>query len=104
MVDGRFDVFRILGPVVALGGRADREALGPGQIDKPTDVGRMGVESLGEVWGRDGSIQYEQRYEYSYYGDAPYTAADGTKFDYTDKGYGFYYAGEPAQGYHRDPR
>lgn len=57
-----------------------------------------------EVWGRDGSIQYEQRYEYSYYGDAPYTAADGTKFDYTDKGYGFYYAGEPAQGYHRNPR
>lgn len=56
-----------------------------------------------EVWGRDGSIQYEQRYDYSY-GDGPYTTAKGTKFNYTDKGYGFYYAGEPAQGYHRNPR
>ena len=56
-----------------------------------------------EVWSHDGYIQYEQRYDYSY-GDGPYTTAKGTKFNYTDKGYGFYYAGEPAQGYHRNPR
>lgn len=46
---------------------------------------------------------YDVRFEYTY-GDGPYTTEKGTKFNYTDNGYGFYYAGEPAQGYHRDPR
>ena len=47
---------------------------------------------------------YDIRFEYSYPNDGKYTTAKGTKFNYTDKGYGFYYAGEPDQGYHRDPR
>lgn len=47
---------------------------------------------------------YDVRFEYSYPNDGKYTTEKGTKFNYTDNGYGFYYAGEPAQGYHRDPR
>ena len=47
---------------------------------------------------------YDKRYNYIYTNDGKYTTAKGTKFDYTDNGYGFYYAGEPAQGYHKDPR
>ena len=54
-----------------------------------------------EVWGHSGNIQYEQRFTYSY-GSGPYTTQLGEKFNYTDKGYGFYYADEPDRGYHRD--
>ena len=54
-----------------------------------------------EVWGQNGNIHYEQRYTYSY-GSGPYTTALGENFNYTDKGYGFYYEGEPNRGYHRD--
>lgn len=46
---------------------------------------------------------YDIRYDYSY-GSGPYTTAKGTKFNYTDKGYGFYYSDEPQRGYHKDPR
>lgn len=56
-----------------------------------------------QLWESGGWLAYDQRYEYTY-GDGPYTTEKGTKFNYTDNGYGFYYAGEPAQGYHRDPR
>lgn len=56
-----------------------------------------------QLWESGGWLDYDQRYEYTY-GDGPYTTEKGTKFNYTDNGYGFYYAGEPAQGYHRDPR
>lgn len=54
-----------------------------------------------EVWSRNGYIKYEQRYEYSYSSSGAYTAPDGTRFNYTDKGYGFYYSDEPNRGYHK---
>ena len=54
-----------------------------------------------EVWGQNGTIHYEQRYTYTY-GSGPYTTALGEKFNYTDKGYGFYFEGEPNRGYHRN--
>ena len=53
-----------------------------------------------EIWNRNGYIEYEERYTYSY-GSGPYTTGKGTKFNYTDKGYGFYFAEEPMCGYHR---
>jgi hypothetical protein len=43
--------------------------------------------------------RYDVRYTYTY-GSGDYTRQDGTKFSYTDKGYGFYYSDEPARGYH----
>ena len=50
------------------------------------------------------TVKYEERYKYTY-GDGPYTIEEtGTKFNYTDKGYGFWYKGEPNRGYHKDPR
>ena len=54
-----------------------------------------------EVWARGGYIEYEQRYEYTYSTTGAYTAPDGHRFNYTDKGYGFYFDYEPASGYHR---
>ena len=42
------------------------------------------------------------RYDYTY-GEGPYETEKGVKFNYTDKGYGFYFQAEPMQGYHRDP-
>jgi hypothetical protein len=54
-----------------------------------------------EVWSRSGSLQYEQRYDYRYHSGGAYTNAEGKKFDYTDKGYGFYFSREPNCGYHR---
>ena len=50
------------------------------------------------------TVKYEERYKYTY-GDGPYTIEEtGTKFNYTDKGYGFWYKGEPNRGYHKEPR
>ena len=50
------------------------------------------------------TVEYEERYKYTY-GDGPYTIEEtGTKFNYTDKGYGFWYKGEPNHGYHKEPR
>jgi hypothetical protein len=54
-----------------------------------------------EVWGRKGNLQYEKRYDYRYHSGGANTNAEGEKFDYTDKGYGFYYSREPNCGYHR---
>ena len=50
------------------------------------------------------TVKYEERYKYTY-GDGPYTIEEtGTKFNYTDKGYGFWYKGEPNRGDHKEPR
>lgn len=46
---------------------------------------------------------YDVRFDYIYTNDGKYTTAKGTKFNYTDKGYGFFYAGEPDRGYHKYP-
>ena len=54
-----------------------------------------------EMWSRGKYVEYEQRYDYRYNNTGPYTNADGEKFDYTDKGYGFYFSDEPGRGYHR---
>ena len=43
---------------------------------------------------------YDIRYEYKYHSGGANTNARGEKFDYTDKGYGFYYSGEPQSGVH----
>jgi hypothetical protein len=57
-----------------------------------------------QIWNKEGGkVYYELRYDYTY-GEGPYTTELGTKFNYTDKGYGFYYRGEPMQGYHSEPR
>lgn len=55
-----------------------------------------------EIWNRDGDVKYEVRYKYTY-GEGPHTTAKGTQFNYTDKGYGFWYKGEPNRGYHKEP-
>ena len=73
---------------------------------KDVDLGRctsltMAVPSFFfEIWNRNGYLDYEERYTYTY-GSGPYTTAQGHKFDYTDNGYGFYFADEPTRGYHR---
>ena len=54
-----------------------------------------------EMWSRGKYVEYEQRYDYRYNNTGPYTNADGEKFDYTDKGYGFYFSDEPGRGYHK---
>ncbi len=46
---------------------------------------------------------YDVRFDYIYINDGKYTTEKGTKFNYTDKGYGFFYAGEPDRGYHNYP-
>ena len=56
-----------------------------------------------QLWNKEnGEITYEVRYDYTY-GEGPYETEKGVKFNYTDKGYGFYFQAEPMQGYHRDP-
>ena len=70
-------------------------------LRKCTSLTQVVPSFFEEMWNRGRNLQYEQRYDYSYSDSGTNTAPDGRRFNYTDKGYGFYYADEPGSGRHR---
>ena len=70
-------------------------------LRKCTSLTQVVPSFFEEMWSRGGNLQYEQRYDYTYSNSGANTAPDGRRFNYTDKGYGFYFSDEPGRGYHR---